>query len=102
MKNYICRQILDRIVTKNKEKWQSDVSHLTIFHEILFSKLLPNKEKTSSRLPKRARSSPKAELEHCPGHRLWLLFISFTGKKGCASCVMSSWLRFQTQMRLFH
>lgn len=89
-KNDICRQILDRKVTKNKEKWQSDVSHPTVFHKILRSKLLPTKEKTSSRLPKRARSSPKAELEHCPGHQIWLLFISFIGKKGFASCVMSS------------
>lgn len=101
-KNDICRRIRDMIATENMEKPHLDVGHPTIFHEILFSKLLPTKEKTSSRLPKRARSSPKAELEHRPGHWLWLLFISFTSQKGCVSCVMSSWLRFQIQMRLFH
>lgn len=50
MKNDICRQTRGITATENTEKSQLDVSHPTIFHEILSSKLLPNKEKTSSRL----------------------------------------------------
>ncbi|PHH84825.1 hypothetical protein CDD83_1325 [Cordyceps sp. RAO-2017] len=50
MKNDILQQIRDIMATQHTDKWQLDVSHPTIFHEILSSKLLPAEEKTASRL----------------------------------------------------
>ncbi|KAG7058520.1 Cytochrome p450 [Colletotrichum scovillei] len=50
MKNDIKDQIGEIKATQNTEKWQLDVSHPTIFHDMLSSKLLPPAEKTVSRL----------------------------------------------------
>ncbi|KAK1473175.1 hypothetical protein CCUS01_17239 [Colletotrichum cuscutae] len=50
MKNDIKDQIGEIKATQHTEKWQLDVSHPTIFHDMLSSKLLPPAEKTVSRL----------------------------------------------------
>lgn len=50
MKNEIVDQIRDIKASQFTEKWQLDLSHPTIFHEMLSSKLLPNEEKTPERL----------------------------------------------------
>ncbi|KZL86340.1 cytochrome p450 protein [Colletotrichum incanum] len=50
MKNDIKDQIAEIKKTENTEKWQLDISHPTIFHEMLSSELLPPREKTVSRL----------------------------------------------------
>ncbi|GKT42503.1 N-acetyltryptophan 6-hydroxylase ivoC [Colletotrichum spaethianum] len=50
MKNDIKDQIAEIKKTENTEKWQLDINHPTIFHEMLTSKLLPPREKTVSRL----------------------------------------------------
>ncbi|OHF03422.1 hypothetical protein CORC01_01141 [Colletotrichum orchidophilum] len=50
MKNDIKDQIAEIKATQDTEKWQLDVSHPTIFHDMLSSKLLPPREKTVSRL----------------------------------------------------
>ncbi|TQN71801.1 N-acetyltryptophan 6-hydroxylase ivoC [Colletotrichum shisoi] len=50
MKNDIKDQIAEIKRTENTDKWQLDVSHPTIFHEMLSSRLLPPREKTVSRL----------------------------------------------------
>ncbi|WYZ39302.1 hypothetical protein EsH8_III_001216 [Colletotrichum jinshuiense] len=50
MKNDIKDQIAEIKTTENTDKWQLDVSHSTIFHDMLSSKLLPPQEKTVSRL----------------------------------------------------
>lgn len=50
MKNDILDQIREIQATQNTEKWQLDVSHRTIFHELLSSKHLPDEEKTPNRL----------------------------------------------------
>ncbi|KXH65636.1 hypothetical protein CSAL01_06716 [Colletotrichum salicis] len=50
MKNDIKDQIGEIKATQGTEKWQLDVSHPTIFHDMLSSKLLPPAEKTVSRL----------------------------------------------------
>lgn len=50
MKNDILHQIAEIKATENTPKWQYDVSHPTIFHEMLSSKILPPNEKTTKRL----------------------------------------------------
>lgn len=50
MKKDILRQISDIKATENTAKWEFDVSHPTIFHEMLSSKILPPQEKTIRRL----------------------------------------------------
>jgi cytochrome P450 len=50
MKYDILNQIRDIKATENTDKWQLDVSHPTIFHDLLSSKILPEKEKLPSRL----------------------------------------------------
>lgn len=50
MKRDILQQIAEIKATQHTEKWQLDVSHPTIFHEMLSSKLLPEREKTVTRL----------------------------------------------------
>lgn len=50
MKNDIIDQIRLIKSTQNTGKWQLDVSHPTIFHELLSSALLPDCEKTPARL----------------------------------------------------
>lgn len=50
MKNDIIDQIAMIKSTQNTGKWQLDVSHPTIFHELLSSSLLPDCEKTPIRL----------------------------------------------------
>ena len=50
MKNDILDQIRDIKATVNTDKWQYDVGHPTIFHEMLSSKMLPEEEKTPIRL----------------------------------------------------
>ncbi|KAK6225057.1 hypothetical protein QIS74_03384 [Colletotrichum tabaci] len=50
MKNDIKDQIAEIKRTENTDKWQLDISHPTIFHEMLSSRLLPPREKTVSRL----------------------------------------------------
>lgn len=50
MKNDILNQIGEIKSTENTEKWQLDVNHRTIFHELLSSKQLPPHEKTTARL----------------------------------------------------
>ncbi|KAJ0159022.1 Trichodiene oxygenase [Colletotrichum tanaceti] len=50
MKNDIKDQIAEIKRTEDTDKWQLDVSHPTIFHEMLSSRLLPSSEKTVSRL----------------------------------------------------
>lgn len=50
MKRDILQQIAEIKATQHTEKWQLDVSHPTIFHEMLSSKLLPEREKTLTRL----------------------------------------------------
>lgn len=50
MKNDIADQIKLIKSTENTGKWQLDVSHPTIFHELLSSKHLPNCEKSPARL----------------------------------------------------
>jgi cytochrome P450 len=50
MKNEIVDQIRNIKASQFTEKWQLDVNHPTIFHEMLSSKLLPDKEKTPERL----------------------------------------------------
>ncbi|KAG5912552.1 hypothetical protein E4U53_005278 [Claviceps sorghi] len=50
MKNDILHQIATIKATENSGKWQLDVNHATIFHELLSSKALPDYEKTPARL----------------------------------------------------
>ncbi|KYK59874.1 hypothetical protein DCS_01008 [Drechmeria coniospora] len=50
MKKDIVDQICEIKASENTAKWQLDVSHPTIFHEMLSSKLLPAEEKTPTRL----------------------------------------------------
>lgn len=50
MKNDILGQIREIKASENTDKWELDVSHPTIFHEMLSSKLLPREEKTPVRL----------------------------------------------------
>lgn len=50
MKNDIVDQISTIKATENTGKWQLDVNHPTIFHEMLSSKVLPDHEKTPARL----------------------------------------------------
>lgn len=50
MKKDILRQIASIKETENTDKWQLDVPHPTIFHEMLSSRVLPPREKTVSRL----------------------------------------------------
>ncbi|KAG6109713.1 hypothetical protein E4U31_006669 [Claviceps sp. LM219 group G6] len=50
MKNDIVDQIAMIKATENTEKWQLDVNHTTIFHELLSSDALPDREKTPARL----------------------------------------------------
>lgn len=50
MKRDIRTQIAEIKATENTEKWQFDVDHPTIFHEMLGSKVLPPEEKTVQRL----------------------------------------------------
>lgn len=50
MKKDILAQIAEIKATENTEKWQFDVSHPTIFHDMLSSKILPPEEKTVTRL----------------------------------------------------
>ncbi|KAK0729760.1 cytochrome P450 [Lasiosphaeris hirsuta] len=50
MKNDIRQQIAEIKATEKTEKWQLDVSHPTIFHELLSSPALPPSEKTLVRL----------------------------------------------------
>lgn len=50
MKNDIIQQIEAIQSTQHTDKWQLDVKHPTIFHELLSSKLLPPQEKTATRL----------------------------------------------------
>lgn len=50
MKNDILDQIREIKETQNTERWQLDVSHRTIFHELISSKSLPPQETTPSRL----------------------------------------------------
>ncbi|KAG6297617.1 hypothetical protein E4U46_005759 [Claviceps purpurea] len=50
MKNDIVDQIAMIKATENTEKWQLDVDHTTIFHELLSSDALPDREKTPARL----------------------------------------------------
>lgn len=50
LKNDILNQITEIEKTANTDKWALDVSHPTIFHEMLTSKLLPPEEKTARRL----------------------------------------------------
>ncbi|KAG5982001.1 hypothetical protein E4U55_002435 [Claviceps digitariae] len=50
MKNDIVDQIAMIKATENTGKWQLDVNHPTIFHELLSSKALPDSEKTPARL----------------------------------------------------
>ncbi|POR36854.1 Trichodiene oxygenase [Tolypocladium paradoxum] len=50
MKNDIVAQIAEIKASENTDKWQLDISHPTIFHELLSSKILPPEEKTPVRL----------------------------------------------------
>lgn len=50
MKKDIFAHIAEIKATENTEKWQFDVSHPTIFHELLSSKVLPPEEKEIKRL----------------------------------------------------
>ncbi|PNY29917.1 Trichodiene oxygenase [Tolypocladium capitatum] len=50
MKKDIVAHISDIKASENTDKWQLDVSHPTIFHELLSSKKLPPEEKTPARL----------------------------------------------------
>ena len=50
MKNDIIEQIKAIKATEHTGKWQLDVNHPTIFHELLSSKMLPDVEKTPARL----------------------------------------------------
>ncbi|KAG6012162.1 hypothetical protein E4U54_007693 [Claviceps lovelessii] len=50
LKNDIVDQIAMIKATENTGKWQLDVNHPTIFHELLSSKALPDDEKTPARL----------------------------------------------------
>lgn len=50
LKKDIRKQINEIKATENTEKWQLDVNHPTIFHELLSSKILPPHEKTVTRL----------------------------------------------------
>ncbi|KAK1758505.1 cytochrome P450 CYP542B3 [Echria macrotheca] len=50
MKRDIYAQIGEIQATQNTEKWQLDVPHATIFHDLLSSKLLPPPEKSTRRL----------------------------------------------------
>lgn len=50
MKKDILHQISEIKATENTAKWEFDVSHPTIFHEMLSSKILPAEEKTIKRL----------------------------------------------------
>lgn len=50
MKNDIVAHISEIKVSEHTDKWQLDVSHPTIFHELLSSKILPPEEKTPVRL----------------------------------------------------
>lgn len=50
LKKDIRKQIQEIKATQNTVKWQLDVSHPTIFHEMLSSKFLPDSEKTVTRL----------------------------------------------------
>lgn len=50
MKNDILNQIRTIQSTQDTKEWQLDVSHPTIFHELLSSKHLPEGEKTPTRL----------------------------------------------------
>ncbi|OAA45062.1 Cytochrome P450 [Metarhizium rileyi] len=50
MKNDILQQIQEIKSTENTRQWKLDASHPTIFHELLSSKILPDWEKTPTRL----------------------------------------------------
>ncbi len=50
LKNDILRQIRDIKATQGTKHWELDVSHPTIFHELLSSELLPDVEKETARL----------------------------------------------------
>ncbi|KAK0615773.1 cytochrome P450 [Bombardia bombarda] len=50
LKNDILHQIAEIQATSNTDKWELDVSHPTLFHELLSSKILPPAEKTAQRL----------------------------------------------------
>ena len=50
MKKDLVDQISDIKATKDTEKWQLDISHPTIFHELLSTKTLPAEKKTLVRL----------------------------------------------------
>ena len=50
MKNDILAQIISIKSTENTSNWKLDVSHGTIFHDLISSKLLPAEEKAPSRL----------------------------------------------------
>jgi len=50
MKHSIRQQIASIQATQDTSKWQLDVSHPTIFHDLLSSKILPPQEKTLTRL----------------------------------------------------
>lgn len=50
LKNDILNQISDIKATQGTKRWELDVSHPTIFHELLSSELLPQAEKAAPRL----------------------------------------------------
>ncbi len=50
MKKDIRDQIIDIKATEYTDKWQLDISHPTIFHELMSSKVLPPQEKSIQRL----------------------------------------------------
>ncbi|KAB5560262.1 cytochrome P450 CYP542B3 [Coniochaeta sp. 2T2.1] len=50
MKRDIRQQIAEIKATENTDRWQFDVDHPTVFHDMLGSKVLPPEEKTVQRL----------------------------------------------------